>query len=46
MILQIYIDGFDLVLYENILANFFKFRRMCSTEGRKRLPTSLSMSRF
>jgi hypothetical protein len=45
MILEIYIERFDLVLYENILANFCKLRRICLTEGRKRLPTSLSTSR-
>jgi len=44
MILQIYIERLDFVLYENIPENLFKFRRICLSEGRKRLPTSLSKS--
>jgi hypothetical protein len=44
MIMQIYIERLGLVLNNNILANFFKFRRTCLTEGRKRQPTSLSTS--
>ena len=44
MILQIYVERFDLVLYENIIEDLFKFRRVYLSEGRKRLPTSLSKS--
>ena len=44
MILHIYMERFDLVLYEDIPVNFFKYRRICLNEGRKCLPTSLSTS--